>query len=353
MLGLEADMFKNFLKRFLPPPVNSFNREVNRIIDNFHQEVNRIDETLNSRLGILNEINNLKQKLNKTDSDVVNKSNDIVSRIIRLTPQPFLWCLAIDLTEHCNLNCYGCDHFSCVAKEEYMDYEQYKKDIERLSELTGGLVGYFSMAGGEPLLHPKIVDFCVITRKFFPKSNIWLVTNGLLLLKQDESFWKTFAENNIEIHPTKYPVNTKWDEIEKLAKKNGVYLEYFNNAKVAKTMKQTVIDLKGMQHPVKQFSICHRANNCIVLKNGKIYPCPITSSIGNFNYAFNQNLELSENDYIDIYKVKDYKEILEFCAKPVPFCRYCRYDKFKSIDEWRASSRTIEEFTIPFDEMNK
>lgn len=37
------------------------------------------------------------------------------------------------------------------------------------------------LMGGEPLLHPHVIDFCTTTRKLFPTSEIVLVSNGILL----------------------------------------------------------------------------------------------------------------------------------------------------------------------------
>lgn len=44
----------------------------------------------------------------------------------------------VHITEHCNLNCKYCFHFSPLAKEEYLTLEEYERDLARLSELFGG-----------------------------------------------------------------------------------------------------------------------------------------------------------------------------------------------------------------------
>ena len=43
----------------------------------------------------------------------------------------------ISLAEHCNLNCYGCDHFAPLAKPEFADLEESRRDLTRLAELFG------------------------------------------------------------------------------------------------------------------------------------------------------------------------------------------------------------------------
>lgn len=42
----------------------------------------------------------------------------------------------VNLADHCNLNCQCCDHFSPVASEKFYEFNQYSKDIKRLSYLT-------------------------------------------------------------------------------------------------------------------------------------------------------------------------------------------------------------------------
>lgn len=58
--------------------------------------------------------------------------------------------------------------------------------------------------GGEPLLHPEVEKFLVEARKLFPKSEIQLVTNGLLLKKRKEELLDTINDNNIRVCVSNY-----------------------------------------------------------------------------------------------------------------------------------------------------
>lgn len=55
-------------------------------------------------------------------------------------------------------------------------------------------------------------------------------------------------------------------------------------------------------------------------------------------------MQVIDSDFIDIYKAKDYTEILQFLAKPIPFCRYCNVAKWRSIGEWKTSKKEIGEY---------
>lgn len=84
--------------------------------------------------------------------------------------------------------------------------------MQRLSEISKGIVGTFRLMGGEPLLNPNCIQFLTL-QDIFPKSAIWLVTNGILLDKQNEDFWNSCQRNKMQIRPTKYPIKINWDLI--------------------------------------------------------------------------------------------------------------------------------------------
>ena len=92
------------------------------------------------------------------------------------------------VTEHCNLNCKYCNHFSPLAPEEYLSLEEYERDLARLAFLFDGEMQQIKLLGGEPLLHPHIKDFLTLTRQYFPNGIIKILTNGTLLLNMKDDF---------------------------------------------------------------------------------------------------------------------------------------------------------------------
>ena len=111
-----------------------------------------------------------------------------------------------------------------------------------------------------------------------------------------------------------------------------------------KTFNLLPLDLEGRQQPEKNFYKCYLANSCHTLKNGKMYTCSTVPHVQHFINHFKCDLHICENDGIDIYKVKSKEEILDFLAKPIPFCRYCNIDK-RQTRKWETSDKKIEEWT--------
>jgi MoaA/NifB/PqqE/SkfB family radical SAM enzyme len=269
--------------------------------------------------------------------------NLLISRW-RLKPKDLLR-FEVHIAEHCNLNCRGCEHFSSIANESYLSIDIFERDCKRLFELTNGNISRIELLGGEPLLHPKLVEILSISRKYFKSSDINILTNGMLLLSQPDEFWINCKQNRINLFITKYPIKLKYDAIDQLARKHGIDLHYFGGTdKSIKQMYCVPIDLTGTQNNKDSFKKCFRSNTCIQLQDGKLFTCQIIPYIKHFNKYFNQNLEITENDYIDIYKAKNIEEILHFLSTPIPFCRYCNVNKTVYGIEWGISKKEISEW---------
>lgn len=104
------------------------------------------------------------------------------------------------------------------------------------------------------------------------------------------------------------------------------------------------IDEEGRFQIEKNFCKCYLANTCHTLKHRKMFTCSTIPHIEHYNKYFNKNLIVSNSDYIDIYKAKEKKEILEFLSKPVPFCRYCNVDNRKYSFDFEKSNKDINEW---------
>jgi len=249
----------------------------------------------------------------------------------------------VHVTEHCNLNCKGCNHFSCIAGEGYLEPEQFEKDFRRLAELSKS---YFAIKilGGEPLLHPRITEFFDIARKYFPSTSIQITTNGILLLEQAETFWQNCNKNNIIVSISQYPIKLNKKEIKKIAKMHGVKIVY-NGTTTENRMCKLPLDPTGSQDMKKSFQKCAISwGCCVTLREGRIYNCCIAAHIRFFNEYFNQNLVIGENDYVDIYKINSREEIIDFLERPFPFCRYCKTSEMKFAQRWGITKKEITEW---------
>lgn len=251
----------------------------------------------------------------------------------------------INLAEHCNLNCQCCNHFSPLAKKQFLDLMAFTKDMERMAYLTQKQVGRIWLLGGEPLLYPQIMQAVKMSRYYFPESKIVIVTNAVLILKMNEDFWDVIRNNNIEIEITKYPISLDYDAIIKKMKDEQIQYSVSLDSQVLKTTYHLPLDLNGGLDKEKNYILCSHANNCITLKGGRIYTCPIAANAHWFNDYFDKNLYIGHQNSIGIYDVDECSQIIDFLKHAIPFCGYCNIEGYTYDLPWRTSQRKIEEWT--------
>jgi|GEM_PF-537880 len=281
----------------------------------------------------------------------------------KLKPRPRerMW-IEINIADHCNLNCRFCDHFSQLSKPFCLDIETFERDIKRLAELTNGHIDIIKLQGGEPLLNIDIAKHIEIARKHFRNAKIILFSNGLLLEKS-ESFkggnvLQAMKDNDVALRMTFYPLTFDIAKAVKKAHEYGIYVEEITNYKdtavEADENSLSKLEIKEMvKHPFYsnggsnnfEWINCYQLNESIVLRDGKLFTCPQTAYIDIFNEKFGADFELTENDYLDIFKAKSYFELSEFCAKRIPFCKNCAVFK-RTPHDWKTSTRLIDEYIL-------
>jgi MoaA/NifB/PqqE/SkfB family radical SAM enzyme len=272
----------------------------------------------------------------------------------QLRPRPLEeMTFEVNVADHCNLDCTMCDHYSQLSEEKFLDAGAYERDISRMAALFGGRIACVTLLGGEPTLHPQLIRLMEITRRHFPEGQVILLTNGLLLPRLEKSpagnLWRACREHRVDITVTVYPINVNYDALERKAAEYDVRMGLSSNihadklTRIVKSSDKHVFDLSGEKKPV-YFPTCLYFNKFNVLKDGRLYMCPVSAHIDIFNKYFKQNLRLQEADSLDIHKADRWERFAEFTANPVPFCRYCDLKNWHTVGEWKRSSRKIEEY---------
>ena len=272
---------------------------------------------------------------------------ELRKRITGHIPQKHLDYFAVPVVEHCNLKCRFCDHFAPIAEKEFADIKVFEKDFARLSELLNARVDKIGLMGGEPRLHPQLNEFLYVARKYFPKTKISVVTNGILLLKQTDEFWNTCRDNRISVVNTRYPVPLNSNKMREVAKMHGVKFKHHGHSGfISKTSTRTPLDPEGKQDIDRNFRKCFHANNYCFLSKGKLFTCTVAPNIRHFNKFFNKNIPITDADYMDIYKAQNEEEVMLFLSRPKPICKYCYVEKRTAGHQWQKSEKDIREWTL-------
>lgn len=224
-----------------------------------------------------------------------------------------MYNIEVNIVDHCNLNCSGCTHFSTIAPKNFIDINGFRNDIKEISNKIN--LQRFRILGGEPLLHPDIILFLQESRKFFKNTTICLVTNGMLLPKMSEEFWKALRENEVQLDITKYPpLNDKFSYYLDLCDKYEVKI---GNIHVANNF---WFLLTGGDNDMNvSFNNCTQ-RKCVNLRNGRLYHCPTCIYVGFYNKYFGKNIPVSGG--IDIYSNSG-RQIIDLLNKPIETCKFC------------------------------
>lgn len=227
-----------------------------------------------------------------------------------------------NIVDHCNLSCKCCDHFSPIADKHFADIIQFEKDIARLADLNPEIFR-IDLLGGEPTLHPNLPEFFRISRYYFPIADIKVVSNGLFVFNS-ASLLNELKKYDISLFITTYPIKIDYDYLDK--KINEFSLRYCRSSLIFRPEDKSSIKL-SVHHPSKldgsaplqNYLSCWHFNECIHLKDGKLYTCPIIPTSISFNSFFNQNLRITPADYVDIHKVKTFEKFPNFLQKNLIF----------------------------------
>lgn len=270
---------------------------------------------------------------------------NIMQKLKEYFTKPTLKHFHINIVDHCNLNCKYCDHFAPLAKERYVDINKLKQDLEKLSKFIN--IKAIALMGGEPLLHPNLPQIVEMMRSVLPKTDLTIYTNGLLLPKQKDEFWIACKKNKISIAISRFPIKLDLKEIFIQSKKHKVNIFFYGGTlKNPKKMYKMSIDIEGKQNANETSQNCWQNKGiCGCYEDGKLFQCATAGHIHIFSKYFNLELKVSDEDYLDIYKIKSSKEIIEFTKKETPFCKHCNLNDAKTNLEFEISQRDIKEWT--------
>jgi organic radical activating enzyme len=255
--------------------------------------------------------------------------------------KPALAYLEVHLVDHCNLNCKGCGHFSPIADEWFADPDRFARDMRQLNRLFSN-IRMIRLMGGEPLLHPEIERFLFNSRDCFPKADVRIVTNGVLISQMPDSFWEACRTYSVGFDITVYPpLKHRIAFFKEFAQSKGVRLRTLKTAESF----YVFYNKKGNSDAKLSFKRCRPGWNAVPnLRNGRLYSCPIPTYVHYFNRRF--GTRIPSDGYVSIYSSNlsgwDVKKAL---GRGPSTCRYCTYGwtKVPRIS-WSPSNRAITDW---------
>lgn len=226
------------------------------------------------------------------------------------------------VTDHCNLNCKGCTHYSPLAPDEMEPFERLEKNIMHLGKVCGKDVPVAYLIGGEPLLYPHLCKAMAALRHGFPHGRLYVFTNGIALPRMSDEFWAACRREKIIIAITRYPIKFDYDRVIALCREKGVETEIFGDRSMADSFFKFGLDPTKSRNPRKAHFKCYN-RGCVSVIGDKVFPCSISACVSHLNNACGTNFVHLEGDCLKVEDITGAAEIKKLRDNPVPFCGYC------------------------------
>ncbi|MGW1076169.1 radical SAM protein [Streptomyces sp. NPDC002537] len=128
----------------------------------------------------------------------------------------------INVAYHCNLGCASCSHLSPAFRRSLADPGTIARDLTVLARSFRAR--FVKVLGGEPLLHPRLVDILHSVRASGIAPRTLVCTNGLLLPRMGDDFWAAVDEVEISVYPGQELPEEQRARVEARAAGHGVTL---------------------------------------------------------------------------------------------------------------------------------
>jgi len=227
----------------------------------------------------------------------------------------------INIVEHCNLRCRSCQHLSPVLPKYSVDPDTLRADLSALA--ASYHVKVLKLLGGEPLLHPSIVDVIAAARASQVADIIEVWTNGLLLPRVERRFWDVVDSVRISLYPG---ASLRQHQLEKcidLARQHNVPLRYRRYETFQEAYSEPGTDDPSLVNKI--YVTCNNVHRwrCHTVAHGWFYKCAQGYTIPK---GMSLDSEASQPNGIQIDSSPQFRDrLLAYLTSPdpLPACRNC------------------------------
>lgn len=267
----------------------------------------------------------------------------------------------LHLSHMCNLHCEQCTHLSNYRINKILSVQDV---IDNFSPWVDKVdFRSIHLTGGEPLLNQNIIEIIEVLVPMFPKSDIWIDTNGLLLDKHpnlpevlekykirlyvtnhqthnSDDYNKKFVKVQhtlyswllkYNLHIVTMGFNETFGTVSHISEDGRVGVVYLQNPNTPDSWKRFYRGYGREMKPYQDNDIQSSWDNCVVYKqcfqllDGRIYKCAPLAYLPFLDEKFGLS---SEWDYYLSYKPltpdSSLKEIYEFFTREAEsYCGMC------------------------------
>ena len=246
----------------------------------------------------------------------------------------------IQLCDRCNLDCAYCSHLSPVSKPVTISLETLEAECRRLASVG---VDEVNLMGGEPLIHPQVIEAIKLTRSILPNIKLIVSTNGLLLPRMSKEYWQCCRDNGVVLRITPYPKakNGTWNYFKYvwLIKKNHVKME---STGWRFGFRHQLLSEKAEYDATDNYLRCQL--HCTQVRDATLWPCAYVAYAFNLNNKFGTNFQTAPADRLPLEGLTA-TDLSLWLLRTKPFCSHCGIKDAKHVT-WKRSNYARSEWLL-------
>ena len=233
-----------------------------------------------------------------------------------------------NITSTCTNRCICCDHYSPLQEAWFVDPEKLEADLRAASRLLHA--GDYRLIGGEPTLHPQILEILDIARASRVADTVSVWTNGMRLEKMAQAFWKKVDGIAVTVYPKLG--NERLDWIKERCEEACVSLRIVQHPHFNRTFSQGEM---SQAEALEMYARCIY-RSCNEYDNGWFYHCNNARFISSLVMGMEEG-----TDGINLHTAseEEFRAYLEDKTHPFESCKRCVQTKLIPV-EWREVGRS-------------
>ena len=178
----------------------------------------------------------------------------------------------LDPVEHCNLSCRACSHLSPIQPRRIVEPDDVERDLRLLGRHYHAR--WIRLVGGEPLLHPNLVEVVRAARRSGLGDGVSIVTNGVLLPGSPDSLWQAVDAIEVSLYPGKSLSEDEQAVCRRRARAHGVDLRLVRVSRFRESYSELGTDNTHLTARI--YGSCRIAHQwqCHTVAGGHFFKCP-------------------------------------------------------------------------------
>ena len=227
--------------------------------------------------------------------------------------------LEVHIVDHCNLRCDGCCSLSPFLPKWYIRPEALRSDLALARRSLAPI--WFKLVGGEPLLHPELIQCLRIARDAHISEIVSVSTNGIILDRMPDEFWVLIDAMTISLYPQPSLPHATVALAKAKSLQYGVKLNWKRQDVFVDMDRDGPADDPRVTQTV--WNECWLRHRCHMLSRGHFYAC---TRPAHFESYFRDALGFSR-DGVELHDGPELvREIHEYLIRdePLDACSRCR-----------------------------